>query len=266
MIEAENNTMLKGRKYLIALVLFILAFMIYYAIMAISAPGRQLNKLTNEYGYKPDGKNTIDEKVFSDSTYLNLLKEKAFNQARIAMAETDSISLVLNLADSTAELQISGVTVHSSHFSRMDVSKIIRTGNEYIMTTMFSRPLTITDDYSSIKKEPLVIKMAPKDTSEFRPDIILDTADYEPVNFIIEIDTLLRIYIYQQEKLNRGDGRQQFMFDLRFRLHNFSDSFKKICVFKVPDYHPFIKIRIPRANAKIIYRALPRHGQVTVYM
>jgi len=37
-------------------------------------------------------------------------------------------------------------------------------------------------------------------------------------------------------------------------------------VFKVPDYHPFIRIRVPRADAKIIYRAIPKYGQITVFM
>ncbi len=107
--------------------------------------------------------------------------------------------------------------------------------------------------------------MAPKDTSEFKPDIIVDTTDYEPVNFVMEVDEGLRIYVYQQEKLNPGDGRQQFLFDMRIRLRNLAESFKKICLFKVPDYHPYIKIRVPRADAKIIYRGLPGRGQIAIY-
>jgi hypothetical protein len=40
---------------------------------------------------------------------------------------------------------------------------------------------------------------------------------------------------------------------------------KKVVTFRVPEYHPFIKIRLNRADAKIIYRAIPYHGQVAVY-
>ena len=53
-----------------------------------------------------------DERIYSDSAYLKLLKEKAFLQSRIAMAQTDSIYLTLNFADSSANLEISGVVVH----------------------------------------------------------------------------------------------------------------------------------------------------------
>lgn len=265
-METENKYIPGRRNYLIALAPFMLAFMVYYSIMMISAPGRKTKALTEEFGYKPDEKNKIDERIFTDSAYLKLLKEKAFHQSRITMAETDSIYLTINLPDSTIDLEISGVSVHSSSISRINISKIIRMGNEYIISTLFSRPFNISRNFSSIKKEPLVIKMAPKDTSEFKPDIILDTADYEPVNFIMEADNGTRIYVYQQEKLHPGDRMHRFIFDMRFRVRNFLNSFKSICVFKIPEYHPFIKIRIPRADAKIIYRALPEHGQIAVYM
>jgi hypothetical protein len=125
--------------------------------------------------------------------------------------------------------------------------------------------LTISRSYSSIKKVPLVIKMAPKDTSEFKPDIIVDTADIEPVNYLMEAENGIRIFVYQEEKLNPGDRRHQFMFDLHCRVRNFFDDLKRICVFKVPEYHPFVKIRIPRTDAKILYRALSEHGQITFY-
>jgi hypothetical protein len=39
-----------------------------------------------------------------------------------------------------------------------------------------------------------------------------------------------------------------------------------VAVFKVPEYHPFIKIRLPQADAKIIYRAIPRNGQISVFI
>lgn len=129
---------------------------------------------------------------------------------------------------------------------------------------MLSRPLTINRDISSIEKEPLMIKMAPKDTSEYQPDIMPDTADYEPVNFILELDHGMRILVYQSEKLNPGDRLRRFMFDLRYRLSNTSEMLKSAFTFKVPEYHPYIKLRLPRADAKIIYRGLPVKGQIGI--
>jgi hypothetical protein len=130
---------------------------------------------------------------------------------------------------------------------------------------MLSKPFLIQRNIASIPKEPLMIKMAPKDTSEYEPDITPDTADYEPVNYIMEMDDGIVIYIYQAEKLKQGDGLHLFFFDLRYRIHDAWRTMKSVFTFKVPEYHPFIKVRLPRADAKIIYRALPEHGQIAVY-
>ena len=59
---------------------------------------------------------------------MAMLKEKAFLQARISMAETDSVYMTLNLADSTANLEISGVAVHSARISGIKISGILRVG------------------------------------------------------------------------------------------------------------------------------------------
>jgi hypothetical protein len=181
------------------------------------------------------------------------------------MAETDSIYLTINLADSIVNLEISGVTALTSKTIKQKISKLVKNGNEYIISSLLSKPMTIIKDYSSIEKEPLMIKMAPKDTSEYQPDIIPDTADYEPVNYIMEMNNGISIYFYQDEKLNPGDNFHQFAFDLSYRLRNVLQTLKSVITFKVPEYHPFIKIRLRRGDAKRIYRALPKQGQIAVY-
>jgi len=263
-IEAENKKNPELRIFITVLIILLMAFIVYYSAMMIASPGRKLKALTEEFSFKQNEKNKVDERVFTDSSYVKMLKEKAFLQSRVAMAETDSIYLAINLADSTINLEICGVSVYSSKFSRKKISRILRSGNEYILSMMFSRPFTVTENKSSIKKVPLMIKMAPKDTSEFKPDIIPDTADMEPVNYIMETDNGTRFYIYQEEKLNPGDGVHRFYFDLRFRFRNLVRSLKSIGSFKIPEYHPYIKLRVPRTDAKIFYRGLPVHGQIAV--
>ena len=131
---------------------------------------RKYEAIKNEFAAKPIGNTVVDERIFSDSAYLRLLKEKAFLQSRIAMAETDSIYLTINFADSTANVEISGVVVHTSKMNSMQISKILRKGDDNIILSMLASHLTISDSYSTIKKEPVMIKMAPKeDTSVYKP-------------------------------------------------------------------------------------------------
>jgi len=254
------------RKYLFTgLLIFSLIFLFYYSIMTLLSPVKKLEELKNEYSFKQDDKNKIDERIFTDSTYLKLLRDRSFLQSRVAMAEMDSIYLTINLADSIVNLEIGGVSVHKTKIKRLNISKMFIDKNSYMISSLLSKPFTISKNYSSIPKMPLMIKMAPKDTSEYVPDIIPDTADYEPVNYIMESDNGTRIIVYQEERLNPFDGLHLFWFDLRYRLRNAYYSLKSSLTFKVPEYHPFIKIRLSRADAKIIYRALPEHGQIAVY-
>jgi hypothetical protein len=149
--------------------------------------------------------------------------------------------------------------------SHVTTSKIFRNRDENLVLSLLASPFTIARDYATIRKEPVMIKMAPKDTSEYKPDIMPDTSITEPVNYILEMTDGTRIYIYQGENDKRSDRINVFLFDLMYRLADAWSSLKRVCVFKVPEYHPFIKMKLPRTDAKIIYRALPRYGQIAVY-
>ena len=266
-MEEENKEagMKRGKNLLIISGLVIAVILGFYTVMSLLAPGRKLEDIRLKYGPEESSENKIDERLYKDSSYMALLKDKSYLQARTSMAETDSVYMTLNLSDSTANLEISGVIVHSVRINSYRVSGILRRTDEYAISSMLSLPMNIVSDQASIKKEPLMIKMAPKDTSEFKPDVIPDTSDYEPVNYILEMDNGIRIYVYQTTDTLKSDKRQLFFFDLRDRAGTTWSYMKSIARFRVPEYHPFIKIRMPKADAKILYRAVPRKGQIAVY-
>jgi hypothetical protein len=255
----------RGNVIFIVMISIISVFIVYYSIMSMISPVRKLEQIKNEFGTKPAEKNDVDQRILMDSTYLKLLKEKAFLQSRIAMAQTDSIYLTLNLADSTANIEISGVVVHKAKMKSLKTSKILLKGNENAILSMLATPFSISHSFSTIKKEPVMIKMAPKDTSEYKPDIMPDTSITEPVNYILEMIGGIRIYVYQEENVKFSDRLSRIKFDLNDRLRDTWSALKNVAVLKVPEYHPFIKIRLPRNEAKIIYRAIPRNGQVAVF-
>jgi hypothetical protein len=243
----------------------IILFMIYYAVMLLLGPSARIAAINREYGYKQTETSKTDNRIFSDSEYISLNREKAFYQARVIIAESDSIGLALNLADSTAILEINGVTVHKAKVSEITISKVLSKANEYSLTSMMAIPFKIGNDYSSIRKEPVMIKMAPKDTSEYKPDIVPDTTNSEAVNYMFNMENGIRLYVFQNTGENDGGGLNHLLFDLNDRFRNLRDNLRSITAFKVPDYHPYIKIRMAKTDAKIIYRALPSHGQVALF-
>jgi hypothetical protein len=265
-METENtNRKPRGKVTLIVLISMILAFIVYYSVMSMISPGRKLAEIRNEIDTKTSEKSEIDQKILKDSTYVKLLKERAFLQSKTVMAQTDSIYLTLNLTDSIANLEISGVVVHKAKLSHIEISKILLGDNEYSLLAMLPSPFIISQSFSTIKKEPLMIKMAPKDTSEYKPDIMPDTSITEPVNYILVMKSGIRIYVYQKENIKLNDRISQFRFDFSDRLRDTWSALKRVVTMKVPEYHPFIKIRLPRTDAKIIYRSIPKNGQIAVF-
>lgn len=249
--------------FILAMILLCL-LMVGHLVLSLKAPVKKLREIRVQYGFVQDIKNPVNERILTDSAFLALMKEKAYYQSRVAMAATDSIYMTINLGDSTLNLEISGVVVHTAEIKKIKLSHILKR-DEYPVLNMLSTPFVITADYSTIKKEPVMIKMAPKDTSEYQPDIIPDTADYEPVNFILLMENGVKIHIYQGEKLRAGDNLNRFLFDLRDRLRITTSTLFSTIRFRVPEYYPYIRIRLARADSKRIYRALPYRGQAGLY-
>ena len=247
------------------LAFLVIAFVFYFTVMSLISTSRKISEINDSYSFKQIEKTSIDEKFFTDSTFVEMQKEKAFIQSRIAMAETDSIGLTLNLRDSLALLEINGVVVHKTKISFMRICKAFNKANSYAVASMLSSPLKIISDTATIKKIPLMVKMAPKDTSEFKPDAIPDTSSYEPVNYILEMNNGIRIFVYQQETEKSKDIYNQILFDITDRTKNTIAALRKMAAFEVPEYRLYIKIRMPKDDAKIIYRAVPQKGLITVF-
>jgi hypothetical protein len=233
--------------------------------MAIISSSHKIIAINEEFGYKPDEKTVIDSRTFSDSVFVSLNREKAFYQSRNIMAETDSICLAINLSDSTATLEINGVTVHSAKLLQIKAPKILYKAGEYAISSMLSVPFSVTGNYGTIKKEPLMLKIAPKDTSEFKPDILPDTSISAAVNFKMELDHGFSLYVYQDTGDDAGGSFNRMMFDLGDRFRNIWSNIKDIALFKVPEYHPSIRLIMKKTDARIIYRALPVNGQIALY-
>jgi hypothetical protein len=241
-----------------------IALVLYYAVMALVGSARKISELDTQYGLNETENPVSDIRIFSDSEYVNLTREKAYLKARITMAASDSINLALDLQDSTAILELNGVELYKAGIQKIRIDGVLGKVNEYSLNELFTYPFTVKMNFSTIQKEPVMLKIAPRDTTEYKPDILPDTANTEPVYFMLEMNNGLRLYVYQSAGNERGALRG-FFFDLTDRFRNCWNIIKSIFILRVPEYHPYIRITIPKNDARIIYRALPRHGQIAIH-
>ena len=121
------------KKGLKILVILTSAVIVFFTTMALLGPVKKMKEIREEFAFKQDEKTKIDERILSDSLFLKMLKEKGYLQSRISMARTDSVYLTLNLRDSTVNLEISGVTVHTVKMSRIKISRMLENGDEKLM-------------------------------------------------------------------------------------------------------------------------------------
>ncbi len=261
--KAHSNAGLRNTVIVVAAIIFIV--MGYYAVMGILGVNRKIDYFNRTFGMG-SAKSQLDSLIQFDSTFLRLQKEKVFLQSKIAMAESDSIGLTLNFIDSVAKLEINGVTVHAVRMDQFAISSVFRQMNAYSLYQLLAKPFVIRGDTATIKKEPLMVKMAPRDTSEYKPDVIPDTTDHELVNYILYLDHGIKLYFYQFEDTIPMNRRAHAWFDLHDRLARVKRETQSLIRFEVPDYQPFIRVSLPKSEAKILYRALPCSGLVAIYL
>ena len=246
--------------FIIVLVLLITG----YLILLNAGAKKEIVAINKNFGLE-ETKSAVDEKLYSNREFLELQKKKSFLQARILMAEADSVNLSLNLKDSIATLEIHGVSVYSTQIRQIGMSSVFQKADEYSILKMFSKPFEVQESSATIKKESLIINIAPKDTIEANvPTVLPDTSTVESASFILLMNNNLKLYVYQEEN-DSIDNKTLFMFDLKDRLKFLKAATKNILDFKTPEYQPYIKIWLSKEDVKIIYTAIASKALVSIY-
>lgn len=251
----------KYRGYIIAATAF-LVFLIFYLASSVSSVNHAVRAFDESWQESADRNQNDTTDVCAIPGYLELVREKAFLGAQVKMAASDSIGMLINVRDSVIQLLIKGLPVRTIRIEEHDLSPFFRRVNQEALSDMLSSPITITSMDATFRKDPVTIKIAPKDTSEVKVDAKPDTTDFEAVFFTLNTDRNIRIYFEQQENKRVADRLARFFFDLKDKIMYAGRSLKAIAVMDKPPYVPYIKIWIPKAEAKIVYRAIPREGMI----
>jgi len=242
----------------------IMLSIVYYLVMSVSAVNRSVKDFDNAYFASLEQKEGDTINLCAIPGYIDMIRDKAFLSSQVKLADSDSIGLIINIRDSTIQLLIKGLPVRSVTIDEYEVSPFFQRANQEAIYSMLSSPLTITRMQATFMKNPVSVKIAPKDTLQAVESVKPDTTDFEAVFFTLETDRNIRFFFEQQEDTVGADRRARFLFDLKDRTRSASATMKAVARLKTPPYVPYIKIWIPKAEAKIIYRAVPREGLIVL--
>lgn len=253
-------------KWFIIVGIILLAAVIYYISCSVSAVNHAVNDFDKAYFASRPQKESDTIDACAIPGYVEKLRKRAYLNAQDKMAASDSVGVCLNMRDSIVSLKIKGVEVRRIKIRASVISPFFKRANQEALYSSLSTPLVVTNMEATLPKDPLKVKVAPKDTTEFLATVQEkpDTSDFEAVFYKLTTDKNIQLIVAQAEDTVKTDRKAHFYFDFNDRLDHAKADMKAITSFKTPDYTPFIKIWVPKADAKIIFYAIPTRGMITL--
>ncbi len=226
------------------------------------------NQISNESEFLP-GNTDVDniEELKKYSNKMTDLKlEEMFLESQLLIAKNDSISLILDLVDSTLSLSIRGVNIREcqvNHFKMGQMFHHIK-GDQRLFDWL-SKPFVLQKDWATIEKVPIKIRKAPKDTIEAKKyknePVKLDKPD---AYYTLQFDRNLIIKVHQVESNSFWGSIQKVYYNIRLYLRMLIDAFLAFFHLDTPHAPLWIELKISKNDALAIYRALPNHAALAL--
>ncbi|WP_258097484.1 hypothetical protein [Marinoscillum pacificum] len=195
----------------------------------------------------------------------DLAREFAFKKELLDQTQSDSIGLVINLNDSTVSINIHGVTLHSTKMSALAVDSWLTRLPDALYLHQYATSTSIGSVRSTIVKEPIVVRDAPKDPEEaavnaYEPDTLIQNPAY--LQFVLESN--LQLIIEQDSGNTWLETTTRYKFFSAMYWHEFKTDLKGFLTFSQPSYTPSVRVKLPVSDMRSIYRALPARPVVVV--
>lgn len=250
------------KRYIIPFWIIIILLSAGYAYFSLKAPARKLAEWKNELSTGDDSK-VENKRVANDKELKALTHSKIFMQNQLEMAKSDSISLLINLRDSTVSIELKGVTLHAAKIESYLLPAFFSAIDINSLNKAFSSPLLISWQESNVAKMPLTIKKAPKSPDEVPENVALpDTALNIPVFVNMGVGTFFTISFKSiftgQEGYNKIMNRAKW----NERIDHFKNNIGSMVKGKVPNYTPNVEIYMQSPDIVEIYRAIPTHPEM----
>ncbi len=190
--------------------------------------------------------------------YLQLRHYEAVLSNKLKMAKDDSIALIIDLQDSLVKLTFKGIDLFTSKITGIKKNAGLRKLPFYLLDSLFSGPFLIEYEYSSIEKFPIVVKKAPKDTIEAEqtsraPQLPKQSDVF--YSFVVNERCLIEIVQSEEDLIGvRSDAKKYRKQKERFLK---TKNLKSVYTSNSSPYIYQLTVKIPREDARSIYRALP---------
>ncbi len=188
----------------------------------------------------------------------------SFLNTTLKLSKSDSIAFFIDLKDSLAILSFKGVSLFQTKISRIKINSGLKKLPVFFRDSLYSGPMEVKEEVSSIEKFPIVVKKAPKDTIEANMASAPVPPTQNDVFIAFWFDNNLVIQMNQQEEELVGTKKdyKRYNRDLAgwIRGKNTKALFDK----EERGYIYRLTIEVPRDDARSIYRALPLKPAVVV--
>ena len=246
-------------------IIYIFLCVIFVFLISIAiAPVQKLNEFENMVN--SDSLFTANyDNNWNNSEFYDMVKCKTYKEAMLKLSEKDSIQLSVNLADSTINLYINGVNIHKTYTKYFEQDYLLHELSNIQSVKVFSQPLKICSQNATIRKEPIVVRQAPKDTIEASLNATEPiTLTQNPAFILLRLEHGIDLFIEQDSNPDFNDSWVKFRYYAEFNTAKILNSLVHFVAFQKQEYYPTICIKIPANDLQAIYRALPENAFVVI--
>ena len=192
------------------------------------------------------------------SKLFELRKSENFLRSKMELVNDDSMYLVLDLVKKNAILELKGISLHECHILDSHISNLIEDQPAEKLLGWSGEPFKMKHDEATIPKVSWIIKYAPKDSIEAnKAEELPEPPKRGDVYVVMDFDKNLRLIINQDEKPDKEGIKNISELKWKYRKQEILKSLKALTNFNGEPAMPTIDIVLSKADATILYRALP---------
>ncbi len=198
---------------------------------------------------------------------FELRKMERLLASRVALANEDSMYLVLDLINQNAILEMKGVALHECKIVDYKISNSIRMYHTEKLLNWIAQPFGMERATATFPKIIFNEKIAPKDTIEAAKAEVVPTAPVQPDVFLVmDFERNLRLVVDQVEKPEKEGEKTISDLKWKYKKTEITRSLNSLIRFNREPAMPQINIVLPKTDAIIIYRALPQRPKMVLVM